>query len=198
MQVDLNKVFPLEASPELAWQFLQDVESVAGCMPGAEITDKVDANHYKGKVRVKLGPVTAAFNGDVVVKGIDGDKRELKLMGKGTDSKGTSNAKMDLTANIRNNGQGKAELVGEAAVIVNGKLANFGGRMMTQVADQILNEFAANFAANLRADQPAGASTQSSASEADANTSQHSSGELHGLKFVWNVLVGFIKSFFKR
>lgn len=192
MQVDLNKVFPMAMSSDTAWKFLQNIEGVAVCMPGAEITEKVDDNNYKGKVKVKLGPATVAFNGTVEIKGIDVAKRELRMLGSGIDTKGTSTASMDLTARIRD-ANGQRELVGEAAIIVNGKLASFGGRMMTQVADQILDQFAANFATNaaLAGDQSISAANESIAKPAVQTQ------ELNAIKLIWNVIIGFFKSLFR-
>jgi len=130
MNVELNKQFPLDHDGNTAWQLLSDIEAVAGCMPGAEISEVVDENNYKGKVRVKLGP---------------SDAQQIHLLCEGKDNKGTSSASMDLTANIAGNGASASELVGDAKVIVNGKLASFGQRMMAQVSDQILEQFADNF-----------------------------------------------------
>ena len=70
MKVVLEKSFPLAARPEAAWSLLQDVEAVAGCMPGARITERVDDSHYKGTVTVKLGPASLSFRGEVEVKSI--------------------------------------------------------------------------------------------------------------------------------
>ena len=71
MKVQLDKTFPMPSSPAIAWQFLQDVEAVAGCMPGAKLTEKVDEIHHKGTVTVRLGPATMSFRGEVAVQDID-------------------------------------------------------------------------------------------------------------------------------
>lgn len=197
MKVSLSKVFPLEGSIDAAWAQLQDIESVAGCMPGAEITEKVDESNYKGKVKVKLGPVTVAFSGTIVVQSINEGERRLHLIATGTDAKGTSSATMDLTANIEAHESAGSALVGDADVIVNGKLANFGGRMMTQVADQILQQFAENFSARLiqgSVDQDVDSATSPTSGRAAAEPSN----ELNGFKFAWSVMVNMIKSMFGR
>ena len=100
MKVVLEKSFPLEAAPDAAWALLQDVEAVAGCMPGARITERTDASHYKGTVTVKLGPASLAFRGEIEVKEVDATGRALHLVGRGTDTTGTSGAAMDLHARI--------------------------------------------------------------------------------------------------
>jgi carbon monoxide dehydrogenase subunit G len=200
MQVDLEKQFPVETSSADAWSLLRDVPSVAACMPGAEVTEQVDDTHYKGKVKSKIGPATMSFAGTVEVLGIDEAKRELKLLAKGQDTKGTSSAQMDLTAWITEADGGDSALQGQAKVTVNGKVASLGGRMMTQVADQILNQFGKNFATSAAAlatasaapaEAGAGEPPPASAPAAPAN-------ELNGIAFAWSVLVGFIKSLFHK
>ena len=79
MQVTLNKVFPLEGSVEDAWVILEDIEQVAGCMPGAEITETVDASNYKGSVKVKIGPMHVAFKGDIAVQEINPGEHQISF-----------------------------------------------------------------------------------------------------------------------
>ena len=54
MKVQLAKTFALPASADAAWNLLQNIDSVAGCMPGASITERIDAQHYKGSISVKF------------------------------------------------------------------------------------------------------------------------------------------------
>lgn len=190
MQVTLNKIFPLDGSVEDAWTILKDIEQVAGCMPGAEITETIDENHYKGSVKVKIGPMHVAFNGEITVQDINTGKRQIHLIAKGQDSKGSSSASMDLTAMVRAGESSASELTGDAVVTINGKLANFGARMMTQVSDQILGQFADNFGKKLTA--------ISSTGSAEAPAQPPEVKEINGLKFAWDALVRLIKSFFER
>ena len=69
----------MDALSSDAWTFLQDISGVAGCMPGAEITEQVDDSNYVGKVKVKVGPATMAFNGKILVQNIDADKCEMTM-----------------------------------------------------------------------------------------------------------------------
>jgi carbon monoxide dehydrogenase subunit G len=190
MQVDLNKEFALPGSTAAAWTFLQDIKGVASCMPGAEITEDLGDGNYKGKVKSKIGPATMAFNGDIEVKSVDTEKRELHMIGKGQDTKGTSSASLDLKAWVEEGADGNAVLKGEASVTMTGKAASLGGRMLTQVADQILNQFGKNFANNV-ASMGEGEEAEK-AKEAIAEQP----AELNGLAFAWSVFVGWLKSLF--
>ena len=145
MEVKLDKRYPVDASPAQVWAVLRDVRTVAGCMPGATITDQIDATHYKGAVKVKIGPALAAFAGDIEVLAVDEATHRTQLLGKGADKSG-STAAMNLDAHVEpGETPGQAVLVGAAVVTVNGKFAQFGGRMMVQVSDMILGQFADNF-----------------------------------------------------
>jgi carbon monoxide dehydrogenase subunit G len=174
MEVKLEKRYPLEVDEARAWAVLRDVPTTAGCMPGATITEQVDATRYKGTVKVKVGPANAAFAGDIEVQGLDDAARRLQLMAKGAD-RGGSSASMNLTATIEPGEQpGHSVLFGDAAVIVNGKFAQFGGRMMVQVSDMLLAQFADNFraaAAALPVVEQGGAAA-AAAPAADADTGQ--------------------------
>lgn len=145
MQVKLEKTIPIPASAAAAWELMQDVPALAECMPGAQITEKLDATHYQGLINVRIGPITAAFKGKIEVKGIDPGRRELRLLGTGSDTAGASTASMDLIASVRETGDGGCELVGVSNVSVTGKIASFGGRMMNQMSNQVLDQFAVNF-----------------------------------------------------
>jgi carbon monoxide dehydrogenase subunit G len=190
MQVKLEKSYPIEAPVASAWQLLQDIKSVAECMPGAEITEQIDDNHFKGTVKVKLGPTTASFKGDIEIRALDAASRQLQLYGKGTDVKGTSGAAMDLTATLAENGPGACTLKGDSEVTVTGKMASFGGRMMSQVSDQILDQFAQNFNTRVVAMGEGAAAEEASARLAEQPK------ELNALGLIWGMIVSFFKRLF--
>jgi len=146
MEVKLDKQYPLDVDAARAWALLSDLKATAACMPGAEITEQLSDTSYKGGVKVKVGPAVAQFGGTVdVLEKVDAE-RKVVMRGKGAD-KGGSSASMDLTATIVPDPANPAHCVlhGDAAVIVNGKFAQFGGRMMVQVSDMILAQFVENF-----------------------------------------------------
>lgn len=191
MEVKLDKRYPLEVDAARAWQVLRDVKAVAGCMPGAEITEQLDATHYKGTVKVKVGPANAAFGGDIEVKQLDEAACRLQLFGKGAD-RGGSSASMDLTATIEPGESPAASvLVGQAAVVVNGKFAQFGGRMMTQVSDMLLAQFVDNF----RAAAAALPGPEASAAPAPA---PQAAREINGLAILWNLIKGWLAGLFGK
>jgi carbon monoxide dehydrogenase subunit G len=157
MEVRIDKRYPLAVTPAQAWAVLADVRATAACMPGAQITEQLDATHYKGTVRSKVGPATMTFQGDIEVLGIDPAARQLQMVGKGAD-RGGSSASMTLTAQVEDGATpDSAVLVGQAVVVVSGKLAQFGSRLIQPVSEAMLAQFADHFRFAAAAVPPAGA-----------------------------------------
>ena len=196
MKVQLDKTFPMPSSPAIAWQFLQDIEAVAGCMPGAKLTEKVDETHHKGTVTVRLGPATMSFRGEVAVQDVDVATQTLRLIGKGTDSTGNSGVSMNLLARIEAVDAGLSQLVGSSEVSVSGKAAAFGGRMMDAVADKILLQFADNFAAEVAALQAPGSGTAEPGE--DTATLPSRGNELNAIALGWAVFKDWLRGLFSK
>jgi carbon monoxide dehydrogenase subunit G len=223
MKVGLEKSYPMPGSPEVVWSFLQDIEGVARCMPGAKITERLDDTHFKGTVSVKVGPASMTFKGNIEVMGLDEAQRTLRLIGKGSDSSGTSGASLDLTARVEPGAAvDSSNLIGKSEVSMSGKAAAFGGRMMGTVADQILNQFAGNFAQQVGAiaAQAAAAATmptaataiptapatmpsapatvQISPAEAANNLPDGPANELNALALLWAIIREWFRGLFRR
>jgi carbon monoxide dehydrogenase subunit G len=221
MKVELERTFPLPVTPDVAWAFLQDIEGVAGCMPGAKITERIDAAHFKGTVAVRVGPASMAFKGDIEVRELDVEQWMLHLVGKGSDTTGSSGASMDLVARIEPNpADGMSQLAGRSEVTMSGKAAAFGGRMMGTVADQILKQFAGNFAAQVKAravatataasgpadtpaptataPAPAYAPTPTAAAPAPIPTPPTPTTELNALSLFWAIIRDWFRGLFRR
>ncbi|WP_431274733.1 CoxG family protein [Variovorax ureilyticus] len=196
MEVKLDKRYPLDVDAARAWQVLRDVKAVAGCMPGAAITEQVDETHYKGNVKVKVGPANAAFAGDIQVLELDDAAKKLRMLGKGADRSGSS-ASMELGATIEP-GETPAisVLAGQAVVTVSGKFAQFGSRLLVPVSDMLLAQFVDNFRAAASAlpgpasDEaaPAGASAPTASNEPVAPPQQR---ELNALAMLWALIKGW-------
>jgi carbon monoxide dehydrogenase subunit G len=199
MKVQLDKTFPLPSSPAIAWEFLQNVEAVAGCMPGAKLTERVDEHRHKGTVTVRVGPVTMSFRGEVEVQDIDPATQSLRLLGKGTDSTGSSGVSMNLLARIDAVDGGLCELVGSSEVSMSGKAAAFGGRMMNSVADKILLQFADNFATEVATlEEQRSGNAQAGGGPSNAAVPASGAGELNALALAWAVFKDWLRDLFSK
>lgn len=221
MEVKLDKRYPVAATADQAWSVLSDVRAVAACMPGAQITEQVDPTHYKGSVKSKVGPAVMSFAGDIEVLGLDLQARTLALLGKGADKAGSS-ASMQLSAGLQP-GASAADcvLAGQAVIIVNGKLAQFGSRLLVPVSDALLAQFADNFSraaaavpllpptppapAPASANEPAPASASSPApapaaapARAPAPAVAPAAAELNALALGWTVFKSWLAQIFGR
>jgi len=145
MEVKLEKRYPLNASVAQAWAVLSDIRATAACMPGATITEQLDDTHFKGTVKSKVGPATMNFGGDIEVLALDAATFSMQMLGKGADRSGSS-ASMNLSSQIvAGDSPGTSVLVGNATVVVSGKLAQFGSRLLVPVSEAILGQFAGHF-----------------------------------------------------
>ena len=194
MEVKLDKRYELGVPAQNAWAVLSDLESVASCMPGASLGEKLGDNAYKGSVKVKVGPATAQFGGEVEILSMDVANKSLVLKGKGAD-KGGSSASMELEATIVE-ADGQSILVGLATVIVNGKFAQFGGRMMVQVSDVILRQFVDNFIAKAQA--LSGSDVTHSADTGANESHSETANELNGLAVCWALLKSWFGGLFGK
>jgi carbon monoxide dehydrogenase subunit G len=194
VEVKLDKRYELGVPAQNAWAVLSDLESVASCMPGASLGEKLGDNAYKGSVKVKVGPATAQFGGEVEILSMDVANKSLVLKGKGAD-KGGSSASMELEATI-DEVDGQSILVGLATVIVNGKFAQFGGRMMVQVSDVILRQFIDNFIAKAQA--LSGSDVTHSADTGANESHSETANELNGLAVCWALLKSWFGGLFGK
>src|SRR6185437_6671599 len=86
--------------PQEVFDTLLDVERVAGCMPGSRLLGRVDEDTYQGEVKVKIGPLGAAYVGTVRFLSIDREARTATLKASGKEQRGQGNADAHVTARV--------------------------------------------------------------------------------------------------
>jgi len=165
---EIAQSFDIDQPPETVWRFFQDVPRVVTCMPGLEYgglkADAPDSEIHRGKVRIKLGPVSAAFEGEAAILETDVGARSARIEGKGIDKRGGSRASASVVYKIVENGGGSRVQL-DADIKLSGALAQMGRTGIVQdVAAQITEQFAASLRATLAADGDA----QTAAADAEA------------------------------
>ena len=95
--MELNHEFTVAAPIGRAWAVLTDIEEIAPCMPGAELTD-VDGDTYHGLVKIKVGPITAQYQGTALLTEKDETAHRVVLKASGRDARGQGNAAALVTA----------------------------------------------------------------------------------------------------
>src|ERR671937_3203617 len=100
----LEQSFTVTAPVEQVWAMLVDVERVAPCLPGAEITGQSPDGGYEGTFTVKLGPATAAYRGSLKMESLDEAARTATMSAKGTDKRGQGGASASIMSTMRQEG----------------------------------------------------------------------------------------------
>ncbi|MEL6916206.1 MAG: SRPBCC family protein [Bacteroidota bacterium] len=150
MKTTLEKSFEVTQAPPLVWEHLIDPEKVMDCVPGVSVDEKVGENHYKGKVGMKFGPIGANYNADIIYDEIDAENQKIVLMGNGVDAKGNGNAEMKMSMDITKTDEGGSKLDAIMDVTINGKIAQFGSRLVHSVSNQLFKQFVSNFTKKLK------------------------------------------------
>ncbi|MGW2624567.1 SRPBCC domain-containing protein [Micromonospora taraxaci] len=151
----ISNEFAVAVPIEQAWSVLTDLEGLAPCLPGAQLTG-VDGDVYRGRVRVKVGPVISEFAGTAQFVEKDDAAYRGVIDAKGRDARSTGNASALVTAQLRPDGDRTLVCV-DTDLKISGKLAQFGSGMIKEVSSRLLAQFVANLEAKLAAEQPTGA-----------------------------------------
>jgi uncharacterized protein len=157
--VEFDNSFEVPLPPAQAWPVLMDIRRVAPCMPGAELTEVVDDKTYKGRIGVRLGPVSLTFAGTVTFEEIDNANHRARVKAQGTDAKGRGGANAAATFRLEPSAAGSKVLV-HTDLSLSGSVAQYGRGvgMIQATAAQIINQFAGNLKAQLAAAPAASAS----------------------------------------
>ncbi|MGZ5301303.1 MAG: SRPBCC family protein, partial [Actinomycetota bacterium] len=94
----IENEFAVAAPIDFLWGYLLDVEKIAPCMPGAELTEIVDDRNWKGKLNAKFGQVSLSFAGTVTVENRDDAAHRVVLSAKGMEQKGKGAANAKVTS----------------------------------------------------------------------------------------------------
>jgi carbon monoxide dehydrogenase subunit G len=138
----LEQSFTVDAPVQTVWETLIDVQRVAPCLPGAEVTEAQDDGSYKGTFTVKLGPTTAAYNGTLKLDEIDAQTHRATMSARGTDKRGQGGATATIVSSVVDEG-GRARVDVMTDFAITGRLARFGrGGMIEDISNRLLRDFA--------------------------------------------------------
>ena len=156
--MDISNSFDLPIDAAAAWRTLLDIKRIMPCIPGAELLEaSADGASYRGKVTVKLGPVTLAFMGTATFAERDEAARRARLKAKGSESRGRGGVDADMTFRVEQAGAGSHVSV-LTQVRFTGAVAQYGRGIgiIQGVAAQLIGQFAANLRASLATSEVAG------------------------------------------
>jgi carbon monoxide dehydrogenase subunit G len=151
--MDLHHEFTVPVAASQAWQILCDLERLAPCLPGAQLTE-VEGEIYRGQVKVKVGPILSHFKGQASFVSRDDENFRASLKAEGRDTGGKGNASATITARLEPLDAGSAKCTVDTQLSISGKVAQFGRGALADVSDKLLLQFVDNLNA-LIASQPA-------------------------------------------
>ncbi len=143
----------VSAPPEKVWAYLLDLERVTPCMPGAVLEEMVDERTWKGKMTVKVGPVSLTFATTVVIESRDDDARAVTLQVDAREVKGRGMGTATVTAAVEPHGGGESRIEVGSEVNVAGAVARYGQGMITSVSERLAADFASCIGASLGASE---------------------------------------------
>ena len=126
-----------------AWPIICDVERIAPCLPGAQL-EEIEGDVYRGRVKVKLGAVTAQFKGEAQFVERNDETHTAKLKAKGRDTGGRGNADADIYAEAEALSPTSTKCTVTADLHITGKVAQFGRGIMGDVSKKLMGQFASN------------------------------------------------------
>lgn len=138
--MELVNEFTVKAPIKEAWDILTDVERIAPCMPGAQLTE-IEGDTYRGFVKVKVGPITAQFKGEAQFVERDEEHHKAVLKASGRDTGGKGNASALITAQLEAEGADSTHVAVTTDLTITGKVAQFGRGALADVSSKLINQF---------------------------------------------------------
>lgn len=203
--MQIENEFTVPSTVDQLWAHLLDVERVAPCMPGAELTETVDERTWKGKVNMKLGPVSLAFAGVVTIEERDDVAHRVILRAKGMEQKGKGAANASVTSWLEPEGtETTVKMV--ADIQLTGAVAQLSRGLLPEVSRKLTQQFAECLHASmLGAEREPAAAAGQAPSAAPARPSATTPGGVKakpiggirlGLSAIWAAIVSLFRRLF--
>lgn len=186
--MEFDNTFTVTAPIDEVWGAVLDVERVAPCVPGAQVLEQTGDNTYKVAIKVKLGPVSMVYNGDIEVVEQDPEARRAVMSAKARESRGqgTADARVEMRLSHDN---GTTHGAIHTDVAISGRAAAMGQGIIADVSARLIDTFAVNLAQMLAAEQPGvpeqpglGAIPPEAAARAEAPTTEFAAAGAAGFE----------------
>jgi carbon monoxide dehydrogenase subunit G len=162
--MELVNEFVVNKPVEQAWPILTDVERIAPCMPGAQLTE-IEGDVYRGLVKVKVGPIQAQFKGQATFLELEDEQHRAVLKADGRDTGGKGNASARITARLEAVDATSSRCSVHTDLDINGKVAQFGRGVLPEISKKLIDQFASNLNTMIDNDGgPAAAATDTASS----------------------------------
>jgi uncharacterized protein len=150
----LTQQFAVDAEIDEVWRTILDVESVAGCVPGARVVGRIGDDAYKVAMTIKLGPVSMEYRGEIQVLEADESARRAVMRGRAKEARGQGTAEATAELHLRQEG-GTVHGEVTADVKLSGRAAAMGQGVIGDVAEQMIGQFSTCLQTRLAGAEPA-------------------------------------------
>ena len=168
--MELKDSFEVAHGIDAVWDVLTDVERIAPCLPGAQLTGR-DGDAFEGLVKVKVGPISSQYKGKASFTERDDDAHRLLMSASGRDTRGAGNASAEITVALEAVSDGATIVSVHTDLTITGKVAQFGRGVLADVSRKLMGQFADNLAALVAADVASGETSEAADSPAEADES---------------------------
>jgi carbon monoxide dehydrogenase subunit G len=171
--VQIENSFAVKAPADRVYAFLLDVNNVVSCVPGAELSEVVDPDTFKGKVRIKVGPVTVSYNGTARITARDAASRSATLEAEGRETTGSGSAQATTVMSVAADGDASTVTLATDFTVV-GRVAQFGRGIMEDVSRHLVAQAAECIQSKLEAAPPGTAPSPGASDAPSGNPSTRS------------------------
>jgi len=201
--MQIENEFTVAAPADALWAYLLDVEKIAPCMPGAELTETIDDRTWKGTVHAKFGPVSMSFAGTVLMEERDDAAHRVVLKAKGMEQKGKGAANASVMSWLEPAADpGRTTVKMQADITLTGAAAQMSRGLLPEISKKLTQQFADCLQAGMAAEATsASAAATTDAAPAAVPTptvvaAKPVGGIGLGLSALWATIVGFFRRLF--
>src|SRR4249920_511160 len=199
----IQNEFTVAAPMDFLWNYLLDVEKIAPCMPGAELTEVVDDHNWKGKLNAKFGPVSMSFAGTVTIESRDDEAHRVVLSAKGMEQKGKGAANAKVTSWLEPGPtDGVTTVKMEADITLTGAAAQLSRGLLPEISKKLTQNFADCLQESMAAEQTtregdAAASAEGAAAAPAKPVAAKPVGGIGlGIAAIWSIITNFFRKLF--
>ena len=193
--MEIKNSFTVSSDIKTSWNILLDIERIAPCMPGAELTAVIDDTHYKGNAKLRVGPVSLTFSGEAEITEVDEVNFSAKVHAKGNDTKGRGAADANVVFVLSEDGD-KTRVDVLTELNLSGSVAQYGraSGLIDAIASQIISDFTDNLESEIANEKTLSTKIKKSTDTNQTGVSKKSDNSISGLSLffraIWAMILG--------
>ena len=193
--MEIKNSFIVSSDIRTSWNILLDIERIAPCMPGAELTAVIDDTHYKGNAKLRVGPVSLTFSGEAEITEVDEVNFSAKVHAKGNDTKGRGAADAYVVFALSEDGE-QTRVDVSTELNLSGSVAQYGraSGLIDAIASQIISDFTDNLESEIANEKTLSTEIKKSTDTNLSGVSKKSDNSISGLNLffraIWAMILG--------